>query len=248
MPASWNDLTTAELTLISKQLLTKYEVPAEARFHILTGIITMRAALQKIKLPGNWLINLNLDDAAIASYNALDYIFTKIELTTNHYPTLKAGKITLQGPNDSFNNITCGEFEDAEIFFIKFRQNNNFSDLQMLTALLWRPPDVPHKDYDAESAVTYHITKIPAHILYINYLWYTGCRNALPLLFPQLFAGGSPVPEPDLTAFTKCIHAGAGPENGTREQIRSMLLKEFAFDMELRITRHKEMERRINSK
>ena len=37
---------------------------------------------------------------------------------------------------------------------------------------------------------------------------------------------------PDIMAFTNCIHAGAGPKNGTRQQIRLLKLSEFMYDME----------------
>ena len=54
---------------------------------------------------------------------------------------------------------------------------------------------------------------------------------------------GEGTEEPDPMVFTKCIHAGAGPKNGTRDQVRMLNLKEYFFDMELEAIKAKELKK-----
>ena len=82
--------------------------------------------------------------------------------------------------------------------------------------------------------------------LHLVYLWYAGCRSRLPKLFPNVF--DAPDGEPgrdDMMAITTLIHYGAGVKNGTRDQIRKTLLKEFLYECELAAIQQMELEQEL---
>ncbi len=239
-------------------LLSSFQNPTSVRAAILTGLLSIRAKTKGIELTGNILKRLDAEDAFINGYPLCDFIFTDNNLTTQPFPAvrlpfdirhpLKSGT-TYHGPDSEFNNITCGEFEDAEIFFYQFREDPSHDALAHLAAILWRPKNTPYislvnhrkVEYNAEAVVPL-FSRLPAWQLYAIYTWYVGCREQLPKLFRHAFGseGGKPAAN-DYMAFTKCIHAGAGPKNGSREQIRLMPLKEFFFDIDLESQKAKEL-------
>lgn len=248
LPSEWNELTRQELLIISKDLMHIEEKGYEAKANILTTLIALRAAGQKIRLPKFWKHNLSPEDAVLQGFDLINFLFDRIALTKQLLPEIKTGSNPLTGwvygPCSGFDDLTCGEFEDAKLFFDLFKNDKEIKDLAMLSAVLWRPKvsgkRVRYKEYDAEKKLAAFL-KLSPELLMSNFFWFAGCLLTLPELFPQTFSSGSG-PE-DLSAFTKCIHAGAGPKNGTRAQVRELLLKEFFFDMEQEAIHINEMEK-----
>lgn len=150
---------------------------------------------------------------------------------------------TLEGPADNFNDITVGEFEDAEHYFIKWFQSKEQVEIADLIGVLWRPvadgQRVPYLEYHISFESARTIELLRPNMRYVALLWYMGCKALLPRMYPLVYGGtDAPVdantpPEVDRMAITKLIHHGAGPKNGTREQIRKMKLHEFLFDLNL---------------
>ena len=195
------------------------------------------------------------------------FYFYDIGLTNDPQPvTIK--KITYYP--QPFSEITNAEYEDAEVVANKFAIKPSGELLAELAAVLLRPGrdailslskgglnDYPleapepymqfnsrtnsYYTYQANQKIKY-FKKLPAEELYSIFMWYAGNRAQLPLMFPTVYEGGTKEEKPDLAAFTKCIHMGAGPKNGTRQQIRMMRLYEFMFDMEQEAIHAKEME------
>lgn len=254
-PTHWNELLKEELQLVCAALLSSFTNPTSVRAVILTGLLKIRAAVAKAKLPGNLFNRLDAEDAFLNGYPLCDFIFSENNLTTQPYPRLSFGlfrNIQFSGPLSNFDNITCGEFEDAEIFFHQFRENPSPEPLARMAAILWRPANTPYisisnsrkQEYNAEKTVPLML-KLPAWKQYAIYTWYTGCRNTLPKLFPHAFGNGGG--KPDMLSFTKCIHAGAGPKNGSRDEIRMMMLKEFFFDIDLESKKAEELKNKSNA-
>lgn len=237
-PSSWDELSTSEMELVSVEVMAQRQNQAINKAYIFTGLIEKRAAEQKIKLPADWKSNLNYEQAASAGFDAIDFIFSSNTRTINPYPALKSGKFkTFNGPDDDFNSMTCGEFEDSQFMFFQFNQTSDISHIAKLTSILWREKG---KSYEAKDDKRVEFfKKLPVEQLFSILIWYSGCLDRLGLFFPNVFkkdSNGSPDPN----AFTNCIHYGAGPKNGTRENIRKMLLKEFLYDMELEAKTMKE--------
>lgn len=209
---------------------------------------------------------LDAEDTVINGLPAIEFIYKENNLTKQPYPTLKLKFVTLYGPADDFNSITCGEFEDAEFFFNKFVQDPTAGYLAHLAAVLYRPKTLwkrkikkyitinkvtgTAENYDVEKMVP-HFAKLEPWVLYTIFLWYAGCRNQLPKIFKNCFGPSKQETEenrePDFLIFTKCIHASAGPKNGTRNQIRCTLLKEFFLEIELQNIENQKLQEDIDN-
>lgn len=259
-PSAWNELLPEELRHVCAMFLSSFENPTAIRAAILTGLLKIRSALHKVKLPRRFEDILSAEDAVLNGYPAIDFLFTQNNLTTQPFPVIKfplsfrSLPSRLHGPASGFNNLTCGEYEDCEIFFFKFKEKPEPTALAHIAAILWRPQNTPYITYTngkkneyKASAMVNKMMSLPAWQLYAIYCWYSGCRAQLLQLFPTTFSGGG-TGKPDILSFTKCIHAGAGPKNGTRENIRLMPLKEFLFDIEQEAIKAEQLKLQMNKK
>lgn len=263
-PTAWNALQHKELIYVAKTLLTQSE-PAVIKGFLLKFIIENRAAspigvLKKserlAKLPHGWFNFINAEQAVIDAYPLLDFIFKENNLSKDPQP-ITIGQTTYHP--QPFEEITCAEFEDVEVIVNQFIDEPSVELLSRLAAILFRPMIStngrqviePYMQINLRTKTYYtyqsdqkakHFKKLLPEELYAIFIWYAGNRSQLSTRFPTVYEGGNTEEMPDLAAFTKCIHMGAGPKNGTRQQIRMMTLFEFMFDMEQEAVRAKEME------
>lgn len=243
-PSKWDELTTEEMELVSVEILAARENGFVKKAYIFTGLIEIRARMQGIKLPADWKSNLNYEDAASAGFDAIEFLFDSNNRSINPYPTLKVHfkSLTLTGPADDFNTLTCGEYEDAEFYFMQFANSADTQHILGLISVMWRPAGTEY-NADLTQKTLKKLSKLPIQQQFSIFIWYNGCRSRLAKLFPLVFGAPSANGSPDPAAFTKCIHAGAGDRNGTRDMIRKMKLKEFLFDMQLQAEQVEEMKR-----
>jgi len=194
------------------------------------------------------MVVVDAEDMVKDGYPLIDFIFTKNELTNLPapitLPLLWRGVGVRHFYPIPFEDMTCGEFEDCEIFINKFFETPGSDPLASLAAILFRPREkgatVPYMVYNFKTAqytiykaaaAKKYFVKLKPEVLYSIFVWYTGCRAQLTLMFPTVYAGSDEGPT-DPLAFTNCIHSGAGPKNGSRMQIRVMKVFEFMYDME----------------
>lgn len=252
LPACWDEMHTPEIMQVCKQQLVTEPLQGLAKAELVLFIIRYRAKLQKVHLPSGWHKVINIESFATEAPGLLSFLYTDNQLTIQPQAIIKLPGIfspKMYGPKDGFSDITCGEFEDAEIHFTAFTKEPCSEPLANLMAILWRKIDKPYiynitgqeKRYPYEKWVS-KFSKLQPWQLYAAFVWYVGCRSKLPLMFPTIHEGSTSNNEPDILAFTKCIHAGAGVKNGTRLQIRQLKLLEFFFDMEQEAIHAKEME------
>jgi hypothetical protein len=251
LPASWDELYPDEILRIAKCLISG-KTPENIRAEILLFIIDTRAKAENIKLPKAWRSLIDPETFFIEGNSLLDFIFKQNELTEAPEKVIKLqAQIlhTVYAPGNAFNTLICGEFEDAEECYNQFIETEKIEHLAKLAAILWRPKNVRYlvpgngelKTYAADKWATL-FAKLEPHRLYSIFIWYLGCKNLLPKRFPVMHEPDDNMPvTPDPMAFTKCIHAGAGPKNGKRDEIRLMLLNEFLFDMEQEAVKAKEL-------
>lgn len=243
-PETWDELLPDEILLIAKQILLVKE-DNTAKAELLVSILSSRAKTQKQKLPKKWQQLLSIDDLVINGLPLLDFIYGENTLSQMPESVIKVigtREYVLYAPVDGFRNITCGEFEIAEQVFAEYNQEQNINKLAELAAIFYRPKNTSFQTREKNSLNTYPYDKwakmfksIEPHRLYAIFIWYVGCKNQLPLLFPVSHEPSNDDNEDTQNpamAFTRCIHAGAGPKNGTRQDIRLTLLWEFFFDME----------------
>lgn len=253
-PAAWNELHLQELHIISNAILGNFKEGSQAKGFLFLELFKYRCQKQKV---GNFNHLLDIEDIVINGYPLIEFIYAGNSLTKQPYPILilqshrtQTKNYKLYGPADDFNNLICAEFEDAEIFYNKFKESPNNNDLAHLAAILYRPAKQKYyyndpkqgcyTNYNAEVLLPAFLQMKPWE-LYSIFLWYAGCREQLPLYFPHAFEG-SRDNSADPHAMTNCIHAAAGPKNGTREQVRASLVKEIFYEMNLEAKKAKEIE------
>lgn len=240
MPETWNDFTVQELELLSRTLNNNGSA-VEYVLSVLQG----RIAMKGLKMPSGMIYKLNPEDVGGELMDMAELWLKQNNLTKNPYPELQ-GYI---GPADDFNNLTCGEFEAAEVAYLLASSEKSQKNLAELAAILWRPKQKNGKrqPYEPNDEIPSFFHNIDPVILQVIWLWYMGCRDNLSNIFPRLFpkSGNNKNENPDLTAVTKMIHSGAGERNGSRKEIRAMLLKEFLFDVQLQMQDYEDMKAKM---
>ncbi len=214
---------------------------------LLCRLIKICAIEQKTRLPAGWETLLDFENAAIDGLDLLNALLAENTRSINPESLLTTalGFVTLVGPEDDFNDMTVGDFELADICFQQYQADKSIEHLQMLVTILWR-----HAKDGKRSRDTPDVRKprsfsrrLSAVRLHMIMLWYAGCRYRLTQLFPAVFGGGGDG-EADMSSVTKLVHSGAGAKNGTRDQVRKTLLKEFLFDCQLEAEHAEELGKR----
>lgn len=242
-PQNWNELLPDEIELIAFLMLSDFQNSVKMKVVIFNAFIKIRAEHHNIKLPPSLLESMDYDEVVTQLFPAMDWIFNSNTLSSQPYKSLNFQLIfhtdRFIGPQDDFNNMTVGEYEDAETYFFEFVENNSIASLAAMAAILFRPKNKPYLSINNGQLVTYNheeylpfFIKLKKEKLFSIFLWFTGCRNMMATYFPILFSDETnKSTKPDRLSFTKCIHAGAGAKNGTRQQIRMLPIKEFFFEL-----------------
>lgn len=247
-PDKWNELDVVELEAIARVMQSDLKTVGAAKSIILLEIIKNRCKVINIAIA--IIERLDPEDLMLHGLPLIDFLYKDNSLTKQPFPQLKIGFKNFAGPASDFEDLTAGEYEAAEVYFLQFKDNPDPAFLANLAAVLYRPDKVEFVSYHHKkdeyrtynhAAVANKFSKLPAHILMIIFIWYSGCRGMLPLYFPTLYEGGSSSAETDLMVFTKCIHASAGVKNGNRNQVRRTLLKALYFEMDLEAIKAKEL-------
>ena len=250
-PTKWDELLFDEILQIAKSLISN-GTSEEIRAAILLFIIESRAKAAGKKLPKKWKDLVDPESFFIEGNSLLDFIFKENTLTIPPENVIKLSGLvpySVYAPEKGFSSLTCGEVEDAEVFYYKFLEGQKTEDLAHLAAILWRHNKARYQVRKNDRLETYPadrwvklFMKLEPHRLYSIFIWFTGCKNLMPKIFPVMHTPDeNSSQEPDKLSFTKCIHAGAGPKNGTRDQIRVMSFMEFMFDMEQEAVKAKEL-------
>lgn len=249
-PTTWNECKLPELKIIAGALfLQRYTQPQLLIELIKCSIVNSYPSMRKSEI-NQILLSLDVEDLAMNFQQLISFINESVELTVQVIP-LMAG---MYAPKGNFDDITCGEFEDADYYFSLIQtgikeetpENPNTEVLKNLIdfiTVLWRKQidekRISYVDYEARQDDKDRVATLLPELLFVCLLWYMGCKAQLPLMFKMVYAQGiannepGSTGEPDPMAITRLIHHGAGPKNGTREDIRRMKLKEFLFDLQL---------------
>lgn len=238
LPLEWNEFDNTELSFIVKALNTNTPKPILA-----LQLLEYRLQLNKVK--GFGMHQLNADDLVNDLLPLIDYYLENINLTRN--PVLKLGDFI---GLDNFDNMLVGEYEEADINYILYNQEQDVKHLRALAQCLWRPRSkgkrISLEGYEYSGSF---FDKLSANKLHLIYLWFTGCRNELLALFPDIFGRSDNEDEEvknnqeqQSLGITDLVHSAAGERNGTRREIRwQTTIKEFLYDCQLQQAQHEEM-------
>lgn len=222
LETNWNSFSLAVLEVLGGYLFGQTDA-----YHTSIQLLQQLAKEQKCNIPQNINTQLSPEQCAIELLALLEYLFNNINLTRLPFDG---------GMSESFNDITCGEFEKTEESFNLFNDTKDEKHLVDLAESIFRG-SLSFKGAD-------YPRKLP-----IVFTWYLSCRKHLHEIFNNIYEGSDEQVNIDvaLMAFTKMIHLGAGERNGSREDIRKMKLKEFLYDISLMIEQAEEEKNQIKN-
>lgn len=240
IPGEWNELTEKELRYCISHTGDEY-----AQVKIFMFLLKSSVSREKKWLGGNWQSRVNKDQAAIAAIDATAYLFEKNTLTKQHFKEIKVYGKKLTGPQDEFKDLTCGQMELVYPLLERFRQSFDAKYLVEMCSYLFKIGKHPVNENTGRKIYPF-VERLPQDILMCMYCWFSGCMNQLPVYFTDLYdadgeAGSGSF---DFMAFANLIHSGAGPKNGSREDIRRMPLLEFLYVMDMDLKYAKELEKK----
>ena len=185
-------------------------------------------------------------------------MFKSNSLTKNVLPILNIpaehkflGADKFYGPTDSFNNLTIGEFDDAEYWFDVYNTSKmkDAHALDMMIAILYRAPVPKYKPEMGDIRMPYNIhlnelraaqlTRVRQEIKKAILLWYIGCRSELVETYGFLFKKSDK--GESLKGWTPIIHDLAGGKFGTLKETNETLLKTVLYELQLMDIKHKAM-------
>lgn len=269
-PSGYTQCTQKQLLRIAKSLLAMANGSDSntEMAELFKDLVEMAAKEHNISITRNWFQKVSHEDAGNAITDALQWIYNINGLGIQPFPgstLVPAGKVVMLNASRnpyhlhghlpqcygveqdgreiwSFGQtVTVGQYEDAEAIFNKIVSGQTeMADLIELAWILYGKYSQPV--YNATAKPPKVFQTIPAEKLILVQMHFGALASNLPRLFPDLFNEGSGKSKPDPLAFTKCIHAGAGPQNGTREQVRKLPLIEFCFDLNLTAKQAKELQ------
>lgn len=232
-PEKWNELTSQEVTFIARAIYITNSNQVDILVQLLASRLLSTYKELNPKKALSIIALIDPEDIGREYLALTEFIVKSIQLTKNPFRYIDS----LKGPDDDFNDITVGEYEDADFFFREFMEKHDVSSIRKMIEIMYRPSFGNlqlkyNEDYRPTKSTTKTILRIPHDVLLSILMWYLGCRESLPLKFPLPYAMGENG-EPDPMAITKMIHFGAGPKNGTRADIRKTNLLEFMYEKQL---------------
>lgn len=241
-PTTWNELTLDELEFIGPHVLTEKEVHWEIIF-----LEILRLRLARITPKCNAILKkMDPEQLFVLGLPLIEFIKDENTLTNFPYEELQGIDI----PKKDFNSMQVVMYENAVIFSHKWRESTETKDFMDFIKAIMNPyqyrerfilsAEGLYNRYKSRKA-NKAIDKLSNTQLRVIFLWYIGCENRLPLLFPRIYEGGSSG-KGSKSNFTKCIHQAATSGNYKRSGIRQLLLKELLFDIECALEAQEKLE------
>lgn len=195
VPTKWDELNQRQVLYIAKmwqvwQTLSEsgdsLTVAKTKLFIELSGL----SYLNKIKLC-NALAFYN-EKSGPSPLTATDFIFEKIDLSKNHFPTINVGWFRkLRGPSDAMGDCTIEEFAFAFSLYSKFSRTDKAENLNSLFAVLYRleSRNGIRKPFIVDDIKMYEklAIKVPDEYKHACFLFFTGVLTYLELRFSEVF-------------------------------------------------------------
>lgn len=189
-PSAWNELNRSQLL---KVMDVFYAQVSEAKgFLVILKVLT--------NMPWWKLFSARTPYIEAASKEASSFLMEKNDLTKNLIPYFR-GKF---GPADQMRNLKGGEFCFTEIFYSRWKNEQDDQFLDKLVAVLYRParilynhwinPDGDRRQEFNPNLIDRHtraVSSWPKNVKLAIAHYYEGCRNEKILQNPKVFEGGS---------------------------------------------------------
>ncbi|MND84261.1 hypothetical protein D3C80_761490 [compost metagenome] len=198
--STWNELDPDVYPYIASVYLSPYK----EKMHTAVSLFTL--LLCKHHQVVNYLPATDVHSMLFVT----DFLFEKLDLTTNLIPVVKAGGKEYHGPKDELENLTFIEWCFADSYFERYvflkkqeQQDPANEYLDKFLAVLYRPKKQSYDplaiDHDGDIRVRFNenlikerakdMNYLPCHIRDGIVLWYMSCRQKIendhPHIFPQ---------------------------------------------------------------
>jgi len=185
------------------------------------------------------------------------------QLSKNLLPKIQFGVLKKKlwyGPTDNLTNLIFCEWIHSENEFARFIKSGNENYLNRLVAVLYREKsftneyngDVRKKFNDFLIDKNAGIAKrIPLSKRIAILLFYSGCRQALIKIFPDVFSGsssGNTHAGDAFRSYLNLVETLAGFDVTKKEDVRNNLLYDVLYTINQSIIRDKELETKLNKK
>jgi hypothetical protein len=142
--------------------------------------------------------------------HSVDYLLSESKLTINHFPVFRILGKRFFGPSNNCYNISVMEFLLAEQMLEAFNRTHQLKYLRLICAILYRTQRKPYNpnspDYNGDRREPFNdfifkrrerwFRLLSKPKLYIVYIFFVGCRNALIEKHPYLFSNTQVSSEP----------------------------------------------------
>lgn len=126
----------------------------------------------------------------IDEMGVINFLLEECNLTINHVKQINS---LLFGPDDDFGNISGLRYMWAEKFYIEFKETLDASKLDAMIACLCNQVDFSNKavEFDINNIqdIVTTISQLDAIKKTAILLYFEGCRNEIPELYPFVFSG-----------------------------------------------------------
>jgi hypothetical protein len=180
-PEKWNDLTTQNLIDLAKTI--GYNGDQVFVNYVLVSLL--------FNIPKKWLKLLQRSQLEQMTAT-LDFLFETNELSKWLISTIGKRFQKCYGPKDRLADVTTWEFVQIEAYYERYVQYQDEKYLNAFIAALYRPRRLFSKkrvDFNEETINkrVSMVEKLPPYIKTAIYTNYTGCRNLIVRLHPNLF-------------------------------------------------------------
>lgn len=183
-PEKWNDLTRENLLVLAK-CIGYTGKPDLVNYVLVCELFGIGRKWRKL------LRRSHLDQMAAC----LDFLLEENSLNKWLIPSISAGMFTYYGPKDRLADLTAMEFVQIEAYYERYVHTEKEEYLDGLIASLYR-----RKSFFSHGRVAFsdenvaklakEVASLPKYVKTAIYTNYTGCRNLIIRLHPNLFLKG----------------------------------------------------------
>jgi hypothetical protein len=181
-PGSWNELKEKDLIALAKCMESKAADQMLVNYALICAFFMIPVkALLKLK---KWQLPLLTE--------VLDFLHDRNELGNWLIKSIKPGFRKLHGPKNRLSDLNAAEFAQVEAYYDRYLLTGEDQYLNGLIAALYRPGRLfsdKRLAYSPERIDRQEkkVAKLPRHIKLAIYVNYTGCRNIIVRLHPNIF-------------------------------------------------------------
>lgn len=247
VPGEWNEVTQEQLIALVKitgnKELSSMEVQLKFFLHCVNGRVRKRIGNGLFSIKTKKARHILFTDEIASILEAFNWLFIDVDgskelsplLTINHFKRLRSRLHVLYGPNDALDNITYDEFVWLQTWHSQLDKNP--AALDELVNVVYKTKAGRQKPAC--------VRRMPIEIK-TSILWmYLGTLKLLEFRFPRVFAGGGSGNENVFDNQQRLIDVLAKGDVTKKMQVRSSLLYDALYSMEMAAIRMEELEKQI---